>query len=437
MIYGGAAGGGKTWALLLEPLRHVQNEKFGAVIFRRTYPQVTNEGGLWDKAGELYPLLGARPRMGDMQWIFPAGPKIKFAHLQHETNIYDWQGSEVPLFEFDELTHFTETQFFYMLSRNRSMSGVRPYIRAATNPDADSWVAKLIAWWIGDDGFPLYERSGVVRWFIRVDGIIQWADSPEALIAEYGDHALPKSLTFIPARITDNQALLRANPEYLANLQALSLVDRARLLDGNWKVRPEAGKVFNRGWFDIVDTVPRDGVDCRFWDFAASEKELKGDDPDYTASVKIRKQGSTYYILDCMNVRKAPAEIDSLVKRIAANDLAQTKGLPIKYKVRWEIEPGSAGLRENWRLTTMLDGYDCGGDRPEGDKLTRAKPLASQAEVKNVKLLRGEWNEEFLTHMHHQPDWPHDDIMDAAAGAYNAIADVVDPDLLNKIANLN
>jgi len=438
-FYGGSAGGGKSWSLLMEPLRHIANGRFGAVIFRRTYPQVTNEGGLWDQSTRLYPYAGAKPKQGDLTWVFPSGAKFKFAHLQHETSVLDWQGSEIPYMGFDELTHFTEKQFFYMLSRNRSTCGIRPYVRAGMNPDADSWVSKFIEWWIDDNGFAISERGGVIRWFIRHDGVIRWGDTPEELKQQYGDDVLPKSFTFVPATIHDNQQLLRVDPGYLANLQALSLVERQRLLDGNWKVRPEAGKVFNRDWFEIVDAhqIPKDGVECRSFDFAASVKELEGDDPDYTADVKIRKFNNTYYIMDCRQVRKAPADIDNLVKQTVKNDVALIHNTPIRYMVRWEIEPGSAGLRENWRLSTLLDGYDCGGVRPTGDKLTRAKPLAAQAEVGNVKLLRGAWNEEFLTHMHHQPDWTHDDIMDAASGAYNELSDVIADGLLESAFSWN
>jgi hypothetical protein len=125
-IYGGAAGGGKTFAELLEPTRHVHNKDFGAVIFRRTTPQITNEGGLWDESTKLYPLLGAIPKLGDLSWRFPSGATVSFAHIEHDSTVLNWQGSQIPLICFDELTHFTQKQFWYMVSRNRSMSGVRP-----------------------------------------------------------------------------------------------------------------------------------------------------------------------------------------------------------------------------------------------------------------------------------------------------------------------
>lgn len=257
-IYGGAAGGGKSWALLLEPLRHVTcNSEFGAVFFRRNATQVKNQGGLWDESMKLYPEAGGQPVTHTLEWKFPAGGTIKFAHLEHEQTVLSWQGSQIPLICFDELTHFSESQFFYMLSRNRSLCGVKPYIRATTNPDADSWVAEFIGWWINQEtGFPIPERSGRLRWFIRVNDKLIWSNDRESLIAEYGDTVLPKSLTFIGASIKDNQKLMLADPGYLANLMALDQVSRERLLDGNWKVRKRFDGMFNKGWLKFADVRP-------------------------------------------------------------------------------------------------------------------------------------------------------------------------------------
>ena len=134
VFYGGAAGGGKTFALLLEPLRHIHNPKFRAVTFRRTYPQISNPGGLWDEASNLYPMLGAEPNQSDMSWTWPSGAKHQFAHMQYAKNRMDWQGAQIPLLNWDELPHFERIMFFYMLSRMRSTSGVRSYVRATMNP---------------------------------------------------------------------------------------------------------------------------------------------------------------------------------------------------------------------------------------------------------------------------------------------------------------
>lgn len=178
-MFGGSAGGGKSFGLLLEPLRHVHNPRFGTVIFRRTYPEIMGTGGLWDTAGEVYPQLGAVPNKSGKSWRFPSGATVVFRHLEHEGDVYAWQGAQIPLIGLDELTHFTARQVFYLMSRNRSTCGVRPYGRATCNPDAGSWVAEFLSWWIDQlTGFPVPGRAGVLRWFYRKGDDIHWFDSP-------------------------------------------------------------------------------------------------------------------------------------------------------------------------------------------------------------------------------------------------------------------
>lgn len=453
-IYGGAAGGGKSFGILLEGARHTGNKDFGGVIFRRTSPMITNEGGLWDESNKIYPLLDAAPKDTDHSWTFPSKSVLSFAHLQHEKNVLDWQGSQICFLGFDELTHFTEKQFFYMLSRNRSVCGVKPYVRCTTNPDAESWVADFIEWWIDQKeflptgarnpryGLPIPERSGCLRWFIRIGTELKWADTAEGLDEEFQQirNSLPeeiretarredfvKSVTFIASNVYDNKKLLAANPQYLANLLALPLVERERLLGGNWKVKASAGKVFNREWFDIVEQLPKIDIVASYWDFAATEKEIKGtkvdgkNDPDFTARTLIgySKAEKKWYILDVLAVQQAPASVEKLFKQTCKLDRDIAKSLGARFSVRWEIEPGSAAKRESFRLTSDLVGYDAKGKNFKGDKLTRARSLAVQAEAGNVKIKKGSWNAEFLSHMHGQPDLPHDDIMDSAAGAFN------------------
>jgi phage terminase large subunit-like protein len=260
-IYGGAAGGGKSWALLLEPLRHVtRNPEFTAMFFRRNAVQVKNPGGLWDESVKLYPLVGSQPVANTMLWDFPGGGFVRFGHLENESSVFNWQGAQIPLICFDELTHFSSAQFFYMLSRNRSTCGVRPYVRATTNPDVDSWVAEFIAWWIDQaTGFPIPERAGKIRWFIRINDKLIWADTAEELIATYGSESspvFPKSVTFIPASIYDNKKLMEADPGYLANLMAQDDVQRSRLLDGNWKIRKAVNGIFRKEWLRFTDIRP-------------------------------------------------------------------------------------------------------------------------------------------------------------------------------------
>ena len=425
VIMGGAAGGGKTWSLLLEPLRHVGNPEFSAVLFRRTSPQIRNPGGMWDDSEKIYPSLGAKGSQSYLEWTFPSTAKVKFAHLQYESSKYGWQGSQIPLIGFDQLEHFSESTFFYLLSRNRSMCGVRPYIRATCNPDPDSWVASFIAWFLGEDGYPIPSRSGVLRWFIRISDDLHWADSPEELKERFSDlppeQVYPKSMTFIPSLVTDNPALLRENPEYMGNLLALPFIERMRLLGGNWKIRATGGTLFNRAWFDIVSWVPEGGRECRFWDFASTERDLKGNDPSYTAGVKMRYVDDVWYVTDVVAVQEGPALVEKIFLRTSWADAALAREEDVEYSARWEIEPGSAGKRESARLTHRLAGIDAKGVRPRGEKFVRAKPYAVQAEQGNVRVLKGPWTDPYLNELHNQPDAPHTDRMDASSGAFRAL----------------
>jgi hypothetical protein len=252
VVYGGAAGGGKTYALLLETLRHVDNPNFHFVLFRRSIPQITAADGLWTQASQIYPLMGAKSNESELRWRFPSGATGKFAHLQHDATVHDWQGTELPLIGFDELTHFTEDQFFYLLSRNRSTSGVRPYVRATTNPAAGSWVKRFLAPWV-DASFPHPARHGEVRWFTRAAGEIHWVHEGWRDADGHG----PKSVTFIFSSVYDNKILLGKDPGYLVNLKSLPAVEQARLLRGDWDILE--GAYFDE-WSESVHTRPAEPV---------------------------------------------------------------------------------------------------------------------------------------------------------------------------------
>jgi len=427
VVYGGSAGGGKSWGLLLDPLRHVStNAAFNAVIFRRNSTQVRNPGGLWDESMPLYSPLGAVPIQQTLEHRFPGGGRVRFAHLEHEGTKYDWQGAQIPCLSFDELTHFSEATFFYLLSRNRSMCGVRPYVRATCNPDADHWLvvgpegwgSGFISWWIDPaTGYPIQERAGVLRWFIRVNDRLVWADSAEALVAEYGEDASPKSVTFIPAKLSDNQALMKADPGYLANLKALDAVERERLLGGNWKIRAAAGLLFQRAWCEVVDAVPAGLEIVRYWDLAATEK-IPSNDPDHTVGIKLGRDGKTglFYLLHCVSMQVSPAKVEAALANTASADGTQVRlGLP--------QDPGQAGKSQAQYFARQLAGYSV-STRPErGDKVTRFGPFSAQAEAGNVKVLRGPWNGELFDALEGFPDAAHDDHADACAGAFGMFVD--------------
>ncbi len=409
-VYGGAAGGGKSWALLLEPLRHISNANFGAVIFRRNSVQVRNEGGLWDESTKLYPLVGAAQQESILQWKFPSGAKLKFSHLEHEKNKLDWQGAQIPFIGFDELTHFSRSQFFYMLSRNRSTCGVRPYVRATTNPDASSWVADFIAWYIDQDtGYAIPERSGVIRYFTRHGEEIIWGDTREEVVARHPDIAPDdvKSFTFVAATIFDNKILLEKDPGYLGNLKALPLVERERLLGGNWKIRPSSGLYFKRSYFQIVDAAPASSNVVRCWDLAATDAE-EGKHPDWTVGMKAsRDLHGIFYIEHTERIQASPEKVEAAICNTADMD---GRGV----RIRLPEDPGQAGKSQAKYLVRKLAGYVVKSKRVTGSKVTRAMPASSQAEAGNIKLVRGPWNEAFLAEAENFPPTGngHDDQID-------------------------
>lgn len=417
VLFGGGAGGGKSYGLLLEPINHLENSRFGSVIFRRNTVQVRNEGGLWDESFQLYAKFGARAREAILEWEFPSGMRVKFAHLENEHTVYDWQGSQIAYIGFDELTHFSEKQFFYMLSRNRSMSGVPGFVRATCNPDADSWIRTFIDWWIDVDGYPIKERCGVVRWFIRQDDKIVWADSRQELLKIYGADQLPKSFTFIQSLIHDNKILLAKDPAYLANLHALSRVERMRLLGGNWNVRATAGTIFQREWFPVLDEVPGEWTDfVRYWDRAATKPNETNKDPDWTRGLKLAKyRNGTFCVVDLKSARGTPLEIENLIKNTASHD---GRGC----RIVGEQDPGSAGVADAQNFVRMLAGYNVRTNKVSTDKVTRARPVSAQAEHGNIKIIRAPWNDEFFRELENFPDGKHDDIIDVLSGAFNDMA---------------
>ncbi len=409
-IFGGGAGGGKTWALLLEPLRHVANARFGAVIFRRTNPQIRAEGGLWDESQAIYPRLGATARETFLEWRFPGGARIAFAHLEHEQDRFNWDGAQIPLLCFDQLEHFTHRQFFYLLGRNRSTCGVRPYVRATCNPDPDSWLKRFLGWWIDPEtGYAIEERSGAIRWFARHGDDVHWADGRDELVRSLGAEAEPLSVTFIPANVADNKILLAKDPGYLARLRALPMVERERLEKGNWRIRPAAGLYFRRDYFEVVGAAPLDARRVRSWDLAATERS-EGHDPDWTVGLKMaRAETGLFFVEHVLRFRGSPYKVERAIRNTASADGA---GVAIALAQ----DPGQAGKSQVQHLLNLLAGFIVTARRETGDKITRAGPFSSQAEAGNVKVVRGPWNDAFFAELENFPKG-HDDQVDAAAGA--------------------
>lgn len=430
-IYGGAAGGGKTYGLLMQPLRYKDVSGFGCTIFRKNHNQIFSQGGLWDVASKMYSQIpGAHPRMSSYSWLFDdkkgnAVSKVTFAHIERDQDLDKWQGTQICAIEFDELTHFSEKTFFYMLSRNRSTCGVKPFVRASCNPDADSWVAKFIEWWIDQDtGYPIPERSGKIRYFVRREEKLYWADTRKELWERFNlntaeEREEPKSVTFIMSRLEDNKELLRVNPGYMANLKAMPLVERERLLYGNWKIKAAAGLYFKRSQLgNYLEILPADIIQyVRCWDLAATEETVNGD-AAYTAGVLMgKRKNGRYVVIDVVNKQMSAADVRNTIKLTAQLDRAKYK----RVRIRLPKDPGQAGKEQADSYIKFLSGFDVTTVAETGSKEARAEPMAAQWQAGNFDIMIGDWNEEYLLQLENFPSGKFKDMVDASANGFAEI----------------
>ena len=396
-------------------------------------------GGLYATSQELYPYLGATSVLTpNVQWRFQSGAKITFAHMFYEKEKYNWQGSQIPLLMFDELTHFTESQFFYMFSRNRSTCGVKPYIRATCNPDGESWVAKFIDWWIDPEtGYADESRCGKIRYFVRKNNIIHWANTPCELYESFNLNSPEekedvKSVSFISAKLTDNEAMMKHDPGYMGALKAMSEFDQEQLLYGNWKIRKSAGHYFKRSKIgEMLLSTPSDVTKwVRAWDLAATapdennemsdlpqsmRRNSRNDDSAYTAGVLLgKRRNGRVFVADVINVRENGADVRKLILNTAASDNA----LYGNVTVRLPQDPGQAGKDQVQSFVRMLGGYTVTTSLESGDKVTRAEPFSSQWLAGNVDVKIAEWNDDYFRQLENFPVGKLKDMVDASANAY-------------------
>jgi predicted phage terminase large subunit-like protein len=433
VIMGGAKGGGKSWAMRIFPLRYVGKSGFHAVIFRRTLIQVQASGGQWDSSYKLYPYFGAKENRSRLRWTFPAGATITFSYLKQDKDWLNWQGSEVAMYCFDQLEEFTCEQFLQILGCMRTTSGVPTQLVGTCNPDFNSWLRNFVDPWIAEDGYVDLSQNGQVKHFTVENGQVIWVG------ADWRDrNGNPaKSAVYINADVFDNKILLEQDPNYLSNLQAQSEVDRERFLGirgrgGNWNARAVAGKVFKFEWFGTVANRPKlAGPIIRFWDFASSDKEQKGDDPDRTSAVLMavwewrelppepgrapKRVPAKVIVLHEFCDYLTPGQLDKKIVELAAQD-----GPGVKQ--RWFRDPGQAGVYQDAHLRSLLAGRDAGGVISQISKAERSGPLSKACEYGEVYLLEGFWNYEFCNELVGFPDMAHDDRVDAAAGAYNELS---------------
>lgn len=416
-IIGGAAGGGKSFSLMIGPLQYIKTTGYECVTFRRTSRQIMQPGGLWSEAGKIYSRFAALPRVQDMEWVFREyGSKIVFGHLEHEDDKFSWDGAQICRLQFDQLEHFTASQFWYLWGRNRSSCGIRCVTRATCNPRPDSWIREMIDWWLDENGeFSDPKKSGVIRWFVREEDAFVWADTKEALEKKYGtgpDDPKPISFTFIPAKISDNPILTKLDPNYLSKLMSQPESERRRLVEGSWKATPLSGLYFKN--IQMVERIDEPIIRrARAWDLAGTEKR-SDNNPDWTVGIKgALGESGTLYVEDVVRFRDRPRVVRQTVIAKAIEDGRMCR-------IRLNQDPGQAGKDQSESMIGELAGYIVKAERETGDKVIRSMPLSSQVEIGRVKMVRAAWNNTFLGELRNFPEGK-DDQVDAFVSLFDEL----------------
>lgn len=385
-LYGGAAGGGKTSALLIGALQFVDIPGYSAILFRRTYKDLALPDAIMDRAHQWLQGTEARWKGDDYVYIFPSGAKLTFGYIKNDMDRYRYQGAEFQFIGFDETTQFSEIQYTYLFSRLRRGATVNIPLRmrGASNPGG-----------VGHDW--------VKRRFL-IDG------------PQHGR-------VFIPAKLDDNPSLDQVM--YRESLMQLDPVTRLQLLEGDWEAR-HGGSIFKREWFDVVKVMPERCRMARYWDLAATQPRQQGRDPDYTVGVKMGELNGVFYVDDVVRGQWSPQQVEQIVAQTAGADGPNVQ-------VYMEIEPGSSGvsLIDHYRRNVLL-GYAFRGYKTTGSKELRASPLSAMSEARNVKIVGphkegnawvgGAWIGDFLEELEAFPYGSHDDQVDAASGCFAVLA---------------
>lgn len=384
ILYGGAAGGGKSIAQLMAALQFVDVPGYSAILFRRTYADLALPGALISIAKEwLMPFVES----GEIKWsekdkkfTFPSGATLAFGYLESENDCYRYQGAEFQYIGMDEVTHIAPSNYRYMFSRLRKKKTMQVPLRfrATANPG-------------GEYGDYYYQRFFV--------------EGPE------------KGRVFISAGLKDNPHL--DADEYAETLSELDPVTRDQLLNGNWEIR-EAGDMLKREWFRLVPEadVPIQAQTVRYWDLASTDpKKRKSKDkrePDWTVGFKMAHWQGMYWILDIVRVQMTPQKVEELVQTTAWDD-------GYSCAVRMEQEPGSSGaITIDHYARNVLNGFDFQGVLSSGSKAERARTGSTAAQNGRVMIVNKCRNMlPFFDEADMFPFGSKDDTIDGFSGSFN------------------
>lgn len=373
-LFGGAAGGGKSSALLMSALQFVQEPHYSALLLRRSFSDLEKPDSLIPRSHDFLAGTAAVWKGSTRSWRFPSGATLSFGYLDNESDVYQYQSAAFQFVGFDELTQFTEFQYRYLFSRLRQLAGqnVPLRMRAATNP------------------------GGVGHQWVKERFIL--SEDPDRV--------------FIPSKLDDNPHL--DTNSYRQSLAQLDQVTRRQLELGDWDAA--AGTLFKRHWFPLVEAAPAQAQVVRYWDLAATPKR-QDNDPDWTAGALVsRTPDGLYTVLDVKRIRASPREVEQLVRSTAEQD---GRNIP----VYMEQEPGSSGVHViDHYQRYVLDGWYFKAVKSDTNKVIRAQPLSAAAEAGNVRFLRGNWCNDVLSEFEVFPHGTHDDSVDAISGAHLALS---------------
>lgn len=272
--------------------------------------------------------------------------------------------------------------------------------------------------WYRDDLYTRLEPGGALILIMT-----RWHEDDLAgriLASEDGPNWTVVSL---PALAEDNDPLGRAPGAALwparfdeVDLARIRTVLGTQSFTALYQQRPTAleGGLFKRGWFDIVNAVPSAAQRVRYWDKAGTDAG-----GDYTAGALIAMDGDgVFYVENVVRGQWSALERERIIRQTAELD---GRNVPI-----WvEQEPGSGGKESAQATIRALAGWNVYAERVTGDKLTRAQPFAAQCEAHNVRVVRGDWNAAFLDELTMFPNGRHDDQVDASAGAFNMLVEIL------------
>lgn len=420
-MFGGAAGGGKSDALLMAALQYVDVPGYSALLLRRTWPDLSSPGAILDRARTWLQGTDAQIREGGRVWRFPSGARLTFGTILRDNDKYKYQSAEYQFIGFDELTQFDEAQYTYMFSRIRRPDLSCLNCNTSVRRHGSNWrhvseEAQRTCPHLFPDPMILaqYPASSDGTSIFNIPLRMRSATNPGGRGHEWVMNRFINPATrhnkaiFIPSFLSDNPSLDRES--YMENLSELTEVEKERLLNGDWNIT-ESGDMFERHYFKTLKEAPVAQKSIRAWDNAAT-----GGGGDWTVGAKVSLIGGRWVIEDIVRGQWTSAQKEIVVAQTAASD---GPGVPIVM----EQEPGSSGVDViDHYARNVLVGYAFHGERPSGSKADRAMPFASAAEAGNVYLVEGRWNAKFIDEVVQFPAGLHDDQVDAVTLGMRVLA---------------